>query len=120
MVLDHLVVGAHQGAQLGELAGRLEHRLVDVAHTQPLGQVVGVQLVALGTATLLVLPQDHHPAYMWTENLVQPVAVRALFEAQVATTRHQRDGLDQRLAVGLQYEISDPFPCWPDNGQSAA
>ena len=58
--------------------------------------------------------------YVRSEQVVQPRALRALFQHQVPLPRDALHRVDECLAVGLDREVTKALPRRGDNGDGAA
>ncbi len=96
-------------AQACELTRGFEDLLVEVPHAKLLGQAIRIALVALGPSALRD-PGHHDLVHVRTQRLVQPGALKALFEHQVLAPWNHPYRLNQGLAVGLDREVLQPLP----------
>ncbi len=96
---DH-AVHARNLPKHGELPWRLEDRLVERTGAKLLGESTCIQgVVPLPTARRYTCDRD--VVDVRSESLVEPSALRALLDYEMASARNQADRLDERPAVGF-------------------
>ena len=108
VLVEHLVA-SYQVLQGCQGLGNLPDPGPQIPNTEPFGKVVGISFVVFvpgGLATLY----NGQIVDMVGEDLVKPLTLRPLFDAQMPPARDGLDELDQRLLVGWQDRFPLPLP----------
>jgi hypothetical protein len=109
-VLDQIEIQPRQLLERGPVRTAVIHR-AQAAASQPLGELVGIDLVALVPRLPLPPPiAHHHPIDQGHQQIVQPLGLRAFLKGDVDRAAHAAEELHDRRRLRRQDGPGDQPP----------